>query len=182
MLLFEFVGVLLLRIEERRLFSVLFQLPPRIARFSDVFCAGAPARSVTARAPPGASPSSARAPCARSKARLEKWLDHADERVMHHPVAERCRRDHALLRFGDREIEIRTGPVAAFAQFPLQPHHLALPDGKKPCARGLPALAQQRLARGRREVLERAELFPKVFVAFQKVAWTLVQNGDGTLD
>ena len=36
-LLFSFVGVLLLRFEERRLFSVLFQLPPRIARFSDVF-------------------------------------------------------------------------------------------------------------------------------------------------
>jgi hypothetical protein len=36
-LLFSFVGVLLLRFEERRLFSVLFQLPPRIPRFSDVF-------------------------------------------------------------------------------------------------------------------------------------------------
>jgi len=36
MLVFEFVGVLL-RFEERRLFPVLFQLPPRIARFSDVF-------------------------------------------------------------------------------------------------------------------------------------------------
>ena len=47
--------------------SGLFRWPPRIARFSDVFCAGAPARSVTARAPRGASPSSAHAPCARSR-------------------------------------------------------------------------------------------------------------------
>jgi len=41
-LLFSLVGVLLLRFEERRLFSVLFQLPPRIPRFSDVFRSGAP--------------------------------------------------------------------------------------------------------------------------------------------
>ena len=53
--------------EARRLCSGLFRRPPQIARFSDVFCAGAPARSVTARAPRGASPSSARAPCARSR-------------------------------------------------------------------------------------------------------------------
>ncbi len=41
MLLFSFVGSLLFRFEERKLFSVLFQLPPRIARFSDVFGPGA---------------------------------------------------------------------------------------------------------------------------------------------
>ena len=41
-LLFEFVGSLVLRFEERRLFSVLFQFPPRIARFSDVFAPGHP--------------------------------------------------------------------------------------------------------------------------------------------
>lgn len=55
-LLFEFVGVLLFRFEARRLFSVLFQLPPGIARFSDVFCAGAPRpscyRESTARRKP----------------------------------------------------------------------------------------------------------------------------------
>ena len=41
MLLFSFVGSLLFRFEERKLLSVLFQLPPRIARFSDVFGPGA---------------------------------------------------------------------------------------------------------------------------------------------
>ena len=55
MLLFSFEGLLLLRFEERKLFSVLFQLPPRIARFSDVFCSGCPTkiqRESTARRKP----------------------------------------------------------------------------------------------------------------------------------
>lgn len=37
MLLFSLVGVLLFRFEERKLFSVLFQLPPRIERFSNMW-------------------------------------------------------------------------------------------------------------------------------------------------
>ena len=58
-LLFEFVGLLLLRLEDCRFVALLFQLPPRIPRF--LAC-----RSTrvlfTARAPRAASPSFARAP------------------------------------------------------------------------------------------------------------------------
>jgi hypothetical protein len=56
MLLFSFVGLLLLRFEERKLFSVLFQLPPRIARFSDVFYSGAPSGKLSGKNRPAQAP------------------------------------------------------------------------------------------------------------------------------
>lgn len=59
MLFFSLVGSLLFRFEERKLFSVLFQLPPRIARFSDAFGPGA-RRRANATARPRASATSAR--------------------------------------------------------------------------------------------------------------------------
>lgn len=62
MLLFSFVGLLLLRLDDRRLLELLFQLPPPITRDSTaVFRPDIPG-AFKAPAPPGASPNSARAP------------------------------------------------------------------------------------------------------------------------